>query len=115
MWIRTSIEAAVIKGMTYEHARGMYATIAEINHDQKAQFDRIMDEVSSIMAMKQNVDENLIRARCMIVDEMERHLHTGLGISDSFYKQLPNEPKIGGEIQGKGDVHQFLFSRLQSK
>lgn len=57
--------------------------------------------LSNLHARKQNVAKELVTARAMVVEQMKRHVKTGLGVSESYYKNEPGEPLMGGEMQGK--------------
>ena len=48
--------------------------------------------------------KRLLEARCLIVDGLERHVRTGLGVSEGHYRQEKGQPRLGGEVQGKADV-----------
>ena len=59
---------------------------------------------SNIYTQKHNVDANLLLARDICVKNIERHVKTVPGVSVVTYKQEKEEPRVGGEIQGKADV-----------
>ena len=57
---RMAIDAAMIKMLSFESARTIKNTIAEISHDKKACFDRMQVDQSNIYAKKQNVDDSIL-------------------------------------------------------
>ena len=101
---RTSIDTSAIKTLTYKNSRLMKWTMAELSHDLKACFDRMDPSQSNIYAQRQNVHPNVCIARAATIEGMRRHVKTGLGVSEETYGNEKGEPKIGGEVQGKGDV-----------
>ena len=48
--------------------------------------------------------KHLLEARSQVIDQLQRHVRTGLGVSKGFYCQVRGEPRLGGEVQGKADV-----------
>ena len=84
---RTSIDAGMIKLLTFENARLKRSTVIETSYDKKACFDRMQTGQSDLYAQKQNVEKNLLRCRSMCVKGMRRHLKTGLGVSIGTYQQ----------------------------
>ncbi|KAL7552549.1 hypothetical protein ACHAWF_016169 [Thalassiosira exigua] len=101
---RTAIDAAMIKLLTYEVSRMAVLVIGDTQYDNSQCFDRIWPENSNIGLQRMNVQEELAISRARAIELMVRRFQTALGISDGYYKQEPGEPRIGGEIQGKGDV-----------
>ena len=101
---RTSIDTSAIKLLSYEGSRLMKYSIAEMSHDLKACFDRMHTSQSNIYAQRQNVHPTICTARAKTIEGLRRHAKTGLGISDATYGNEAGEPRIGGEVQGKGDV-----------
>ena len=101
---RTSIDTSAIKLLSYEGSRLMKYSIAELSHDLKACFDRMHTSQSNIYAQRQNVHPTICTARAKTIEGLRRHAKTGLGISDATYGNEAGEPRIGGEVQGKGDV-----------
>ena len=59
---------------------------------------------SNILAQKQNIDANLLLTRDLFVERLRQHVKTGLGVSVRTYHQEKEEPRVGGEVQGKADV-----------
>ena len=101
---RTAIDAAMRKMMTFEYGRYMKMTIALFANDQTACFDRMCPPISNVIAGKFGMDANVLRARSNTMAQMQRHIKTNLGVSETSYQQQLGEPTLHGEYQGKGDV-----------
>ena len=101
---RTSTDAAMQKMLIFEYGRYMKFTIALFANDQTACFDRMWPELSNTVAYAVGVDKQVLKCRALTIEAMQRHIKTGLGVSKKSYGNTPNEPRIIGEIQGKGDV-----------
>ena len=101
---RTAHDAAMTKMLTFEFGRYMKATIALFANDQTACFDRMWPELSNVVAYTCGMDKNVLICRAKVIEEMKRHIRTGLGVSKQHYHNNISEPRIIGEIQGKGDV-----------
>ena len=95
---QTCTDVAMIKLLTFECARGKKSTIGEVSYDCKVCFDRVERSQSNILAQKQNMDVNMLIARDLYVERLQRHVKTGLGVSMSTYQQEKDEPRIGGEV-----------------
>ena len=50
------------------------------------------------------MDKPSLECRTKTIEAMTRHIKTGLGVSENTYSNTPGDPRIIGEIQGKGDV-----------
>ena len=103
---RSAVDAAMIKALTFESARLYHDTMTSTQYDATAHFDRIHPSNSVVYSRKVNVDTKLSTTVAQHVYQMKRYPQTALGIGDSYYCQLDDEPHIGGEIQGKSDVPQ---------
>jgi ribonuclease HI len=101
---RSSIDAAMLKLLTFECGRTMKQTVAGCYYDLTACFDRMYPETSNLIAQRFKVDKNLLEARALVIARMRRHVKTGLGTSEVTYQQATDEHRVNGEIQGKGDV-----------
>ena len=101
---RSSIDAAMLKLLTFECSRTMKSTIAGCYYDNTACFDRMYPEISNLIAQRYGVDKNLLRARAIVIARMRRHVKTALGTSTNTYQEEDGDHKLNGEIQGKGDV-----------
>ncbi|EED89738.1 predicted protein [Thalassiosira pseudonana CCMP1335] len=100
----SSIDAAMLKCLTFESARITGDTIGSIYYDNASCFDRMHPEISNIIARKHNVDTNILKARSIIIHRMRRRVRTSMGTSEEHYGNEDGEDALGGEIQGKGDV-----------
>ncbi|KAL3796822.1 hypothetical protein ACHAWO_002060 [Cyclotella atomus] len=101
---RSSVDAAMLKLLMFETARVKRATLAGTYYDLVANYDRIFKSISNLFAQRCGMDKNILRARALVIENMRRRVKTALGTSTESYGQEPNEPKVGGEVQGKGDV-----------
>ena len=101
---RTCTDVAMIKLLTFECSRAKKSTIGEVSYDCKACFDRVLRSQSNILAQKQNMDAIFLPARDLCVERLQRHVKTGLGVSVKTYHEEKEEPRVGGEVQGKADV-----------
>ena len=101
---RTYTDASVIKLMTFEYARAKMSTIGEVSYDCKACFGRAERSTSNKYAQKQNVDANFLLARDIRVENIGRHVKTGLNVSIVTYKQENEDTRLGGANEGKADV-----------
>ncbi|NCG03649.1 MAG: hypothetical protein GWP22_09365, partial [Actinomycetales bacterium] len=103
---RAAIDAAMTKLLTFESARLFKDTMTSVQYDAVAHFDRIHPANSAVYAQKTRVESTVLKCIQMTMERLESHPQTVLGISDMYYSQLPGEPFIGGEVQGKADVPQ---------
>ena len=101
---RSSVDAAMLKLLTFESARMMKAHIASMQIDLTAHYDRILKEHAGIHAMKNNVTEEVVISINMTIDQLKRRVETVHGISKDYYQQNSGEPQMGGMVQGKADV-----------
>ena len=84
-------DAAMIKLITFKCTRAKNSTIGEVSYDCKACFDRVECLQLNILAQKQNIDANLLLARDLCVEKLQRHVKTGLGVYVSIYQQEKEE------------------------
>ena len=104
---RSSIDAVMLKLLTFESARMQKCTLATIQHDMTAHFDRMDPAMTSVYGSKYGVDENIMNCINGTIAQLKRNVETALGVSDDAYSQLPGEPRLGGMVQGKADVPQW--------
>lgn len=104
---RSSIDAVMLKLLTFKSARMQRCTVATVQHDMTAHFDRMYPAMTSLYATKYNVDPNILLSINKTVEMLQRNVETALGVSDTTYSQGPNEPELGGMVQGKADVPQW--------
>jgi hypothetical protein len=104
---RSSIDAVMLKLFTFECARMQKYTVATIQHDMTAHFDRMDPSLTSVLGSKYGVDANIMNCINGRIAQLKRNVETALGISDGIYCQLHDEPHLGGMVQGKADVPQW--------
>lgn len=104
---RSSVDAAMLKLLTFECSRLTRSTVGMIQHDMAAHFDRMYPEMTSIYASRYGVDENILRSIGGTIRKLRRNVETALGISKEAYSQTEDGPNIGGMVQGKADVPQL--------
>ena len=88
----------MVKLLTFECARAKKSTIGDVSYECKACFDWLERSRSNIYAHKQNMDVNLLLARDICMENIERYVKTGLGVCVVTYKQEKEEPQLGGKI-----------------
>ena len=93
----------MLKLLTFECARIKKSTIREESYDRNACFDRIHFSQSKIFAAKK-LDKNLLIARSMCVDRMERHVRTGACVSPVSFMNKEGQPQLCRKLQWKADV-----------
>ena len=59
------------------------------------------------MALANGLELEQLDCRAENVHEMDRKIKTGLGVSKKSYRNQPSQPRVLGEIQGKGDITNF--------
>ena len=104
---RSSVDAAMLKLLTFETSRMQRSTVGMIQHDMASHFDRMYPAMSSIYAQKYNVDHNIMNSIALTISNLQRNVETSLGLSNSTYGQEEDAPHIGGMVQGKADVPQW--------
>ena len=104
---RSSVDAAMLKVLTFESARMQKCTVATMQHDMTAHFDRMYPHMTAILGTKYGVDDNILKCINKTIGRLRRNVETALGVSDDVYNQNSNEPFIGGLVQGKADVPQW--------
>jgi hypothetical protein len=104
---RSSQDAMMLKLLTFECARMQKYVIGSLQHDMAAHFDRISPEMTATTASKYGVSHNVMTSIGSTIALLQRNVETSLGISKGSYKQEPNEPRLGGMVQGKADVPQL--------
>ena len=104
---RSSVDAAMLKLLTFECARIQRATVGMIQHDMAAHFDRMRPSMTNIIAMRYKVSEGILQTISGTIARLKRNVETALGLSQDTYSQEENEPEIGGMVQGKADVPQL--------
>ena len=100
---RTVTDPAMMTLLAFEHGRAIYVTIGLFANDAMACYDRMVPDISTIIARKFGMAPSIMKARNLVMKAMEHHVKTQHGVSSTSYKQTPNEPIMAGEIQGKAD------------
>ena len=104
---RSSIDAAMLKLLTFDSARTQRCTVGMIQHDMTAHFDRMYPEMTNIYASRYGVDTSILLSISKTIASLSRNVETAMGVSSGCYRQLNNAPRLGGMVQGKADVPQL--------
>lgn len=104
---RSAQDAMMLKLLTYESARMQKCTIGSLQHDMTAHFDRMQPEVTTVLATKYGVSQEIMKAIGATIASLKRNVETFMGVSEGSYRQVDGEPKLGGMVQGKADVPQL--------
>ena len=104
---RSSVDAAMLKLLTFECSRLQRSTVGMIQHDMAAHFDRMYPEMTSIYASRYGVSENILTSIGQTIQQLKRNVETSLGLSEATYQQEEDAPRLGGMVQGKADVPQL--------
>ena len=110
---RNSIDAAMIKLLTFEAARAQKTPIGLLYYDCTACYDRMIPDLSNHEMRKRNFDESILKARAAAVKQLKRHVRTGLGVSEEYYSEEAGDFTLQGEVQGKAD-NPALFTACSS-
>ncbi|KAL7428792.1 hypothetical protein ACHAXH_000893, partial [Discostella pseudostelligera] len=92
---RSSIDAGLLKLLTFECARMQQSTMCMVQHDMTAHFDRMYPAMTSIYASRYKVDRNILLSIGKTIHWLKRNVETALGVSTACYKQVSKAPKIG--------------------
>ena len=101
---RTATDPALRKMLAFEYGRAMFVTIALFANDATACFNRMVPNISTLVAMKYGVQPSVMKSRNIVMATMEHSIRTKHGDSSGSYRQLPGDVQLAGETQGKGDV-----------
>ena len=82
----------------------MKAIIALFANNSAACFDRMYPALSNAIGQKFGLATTIIHTRSKTIGTLKQALRTELGTSDATYANLPDEPHMEGECQGKGNV-----------
>ena len=104
---RLAPDAMMLKLLTFEAARMQKYTVGSLQHDMTAHFDRMYPALTTVMATKYGVSQNVMQSIGGTIARLERNVETSLGLSEGVYKQERNAPELGGMVQGKADVPQL--------
>ena len=101
---RTAMDPALRKMLGFEYSRVMYVTLVFFANDATACFDRMVPDISSIIARKYGVSKNIMRCRNEVLRLLKRGVRTLHGDSKQTYSQMALDLAILGEYQGKADA-----------
>ena len=73
----------MLKLLSFECARTIYITMAMIQHDATAHFDRILKGNATVLARKFMVSLPIMLCIAATIHAMKRNVETGLGVSKS--------------------------------
>ena len=100
---RIAHDPAFQKLLTFEYARVIYVTIAMFANDATACIDRMVPNISSLVARKHRVTPNVIKAHNVMIKGMEHYVKIKHCVPKGTYKQESDNDKFAGEIQRKAD------------
>ena len=109
---RSSVDAAMIKLLTFECARMQKSTVGCFQNDMTGHFDRMWPELTSIFATKFGVSKNIMLCIGKTIAALERNVETALGVSQACYSQATSSSRLGGMVQGKADVPQLSTQQM---
>ena len=101
---RMALDPAMRNLMTFEYGRYMRMTIAMFAADLTACFDRMWPSLGNITCGKFGLQPAPMRSRGETIQNLKRAVRTGHGVLKQVYQNTPNDYRIIGELQGKGDV-----------
>jgi hypothetical protein len=118
---RTAMDPALRKLLSFEYSRVMYVTLVFFANDATACFDRMVPDISAIIARKYGMEKNVLICRNKVLEELKRMVRTTQGDSKKYYKREHYELPMAGEYQGKADAaplwsaesHTFLRTHQQ--
>jgi hypothetical protein len=117
---QTAMDPALRKLLSFEYSRVMYVTLVFFANDATACFDRMVPDISAIIARKYGMEKNVLICRNKVLEELKRGVRTMQGDSKKHYKKHYELP-MAGEYQGKADAaplwsaesHTFLRTHQQ--
>jgi hypothetical protein len=101
---RMALDPAMRNLMTFEHGRYMRITVAMFAADLTACFDRMWPSLGNITCGKFGLQPAPMRSRGETIQNLKRAVRTGHSVPQRVYQNTPNDYRIMGELQGKGDV-----------
>ena len=87
---RSSIDAALLKFLTFECAHMQRSTVCMVQHDMTTHFDQMYPSMSSLYASRYKVDKNILLSIGKMIHHLKHNIETALGISKAYYHQLPD-------------------------
>jgi hypothetical protein len=110
---RMALDPAMRNLMTFEYGRYMRITVAMFAADRTACFDRMWPSLGNIICGKFGLQPALMRSRGETIQNLKRAVRTCHGVLQKVYQNTPNDYRIMGELQGKGDVA-LIYTLLSS-
>jgi hypothetical protein len=101
---RMALDPAMRNLMTFEYGRYMRITITMFAADLTACFDRMWPSLGNVTCGKFGLQPAPMKSRGDTIQNLKRSVRTGHGVSQKVYQNTPNDYRIIGELQGKGDV-----------
>ena len=96
--------------LSFEYGRALHVIIALFANNATACFDRMVPNISLLVSMKYGMRPSVLIARNKVMEGMTHSVQTMHGYST--HTQLPDDPRLSGKIQGKGDDVVSLWSAL---
>ena len=100
---KTGVDPAMRKMLAFKYSRLIYVTIVFFANDVVACFNRMVSNMSTLVAHKYGVASLILQARNLVTKNTEHRIKTHHGVSKSTYKQEPIDVTLAGEMQGKAD------------
>ena len=91
---RTATEPALRKMLAFEYGRALFVTMALFANDAVACFDRMVPNLSTLVARKYGVASNVMRSHNMTIERMEHGVRTSHGDSVSFTEMVMSQVGI---------------------
>ena len=101
---KTAVDPAMRKMLACEYGRLIYVTIALFVNNAVACFNRMIPNISTLVACNYDLAPLILQARNLVIKNMEHHIKTRHGVSKSTYKQESTDVELAGEVQGKADA-----------
>ena len=108
----SSIDAAMIKLLTFECAWVQKATVDSFQNDVTGHFDRMWPELTSVFASKFGVSLAVMESIGKTIHILECNVETALGVSTASYSQATSSSQLSGMVQGKADVPQLSTQQM---
>ncbi|KAL7545378.1 hypothetical protein ACHAWF_008725 [Thalassiosira exigua] len=101
---RTAAEPALRKMLAFEYGHIMYVTIALLANVATACFNRMVPNISMLIACKSGMSKSVMQARNQVMASMRYAIRTSHGESHESFRQEPGDEALNGEGQGKDAV-----------
>jgi hypothetical protein len=106
-----SIDAALLKVLTFDCSHLQKCTEGSIQHDMTAHIDRMYPAMTSIYASRYGVDKSVMLCINKTIAALERQIESSLGLFETSYGKPEGQPLLGEMVQGKADVPQWLMQQ----